>query len=80
MLTRDRAVMQRAFVYDLSPWGDELPGDDPDQAMGTDLAAYRMILDATLEQSAPDRMTEVTGFFAFAKYALLLPESCTTLD
>ena len=69
VLTRDWAVMQRAFVYDLSPWGDELPGDDPDQPMRTDLATYRMMLEATLEQSAPDRMTEVTGFFAFSKYS-----------
>lgn len=69
VLTRDWAVARRAFVYDLSPWGDEVPGDDPGQRLGTDLATYRMMLEATLEQSAPDRMTEVTGFFAFAKYS-----------
>ena len=68
-LTRDWAVKQRAFVYDLSPWGDEVPGDDPDQRLGTDLATYRLMLEATLEQSTPDQMTEVTGFFAFAKYS-----------
>jgi hypothetical protein len=69
VLTRDWAVTQRAFVYDLSPWGDEAPGDDPEQPLGTDLATYRMMLEATFEQSAPDQMTEVTGFFAFAKYS-----------
>jgi putative glycoside hydrolase with GxGYxYP motif/GxGYxY motif-containing protein len=69
VLTRDWALKQRAFVYDLSPWGDEVPGDDPGQRLGTDLATYRMMLEATLEQSAPDRMTEVTGFFPFAKYS-----------
>lgn len=69
VLTRDWAVGKRAFVYDLSPWGDEVPGDDPSQKLGTDLATYRMLLDATLKQSAPDRTTEVTGFFAFAKYS-----------
>ena len=69
VLTRDWAVKQRAFVYDLSPWGDEVPGDDPNQRLGTDLATYRMMLEATLQQSAPDQMTEVTGFFAFAKYS-----------
>ena len=69
VLTRDWAVKQRAFVYDLSPWGDEVPGDDPDQRLGTDLATYRMMLEATLKQAAPDQMTEVTGFFAFAKYS-----------
>ncbi len=69
VLTRDWAIKQRAFVYDLSPWGDEPPGDDPLQPLGTDLATYRMMLEATLEQSAPHQMTEVTGFFAFAKYS-----------
>ncbi len=69
VLTRDWAVKQRAFVYDLSPWGDEVPGDDPEQRLGTDLATYRMMLEATLEQSAPNQMTEVTGFFAFTKYS-----------
>ncbi len=69
VLTRDWAVKQRAFVYDLSPWGDEVPGDDPEQRLGTDLATYRMMLEATLEHSAPEQMTEVTGFFAFAKYS-----------
>ncbi len=69
VLTRDWAVKQRAFVYDLSPWGDELPGDDLDQQLGTDLATYQMMLEATLKQSTPDKMTEVTGFFAFAKYS-----------
>jgi len=69
VLTRDWAVKQRAFVYDLSPWGDEVPGDDPDQRLGTDRTTYQMILKATLEQAAPEQMTEVTGFFAFAKYS-----------
>ena len=69
VLTRDWAVKNRAFVYDLSPWADEVPGDDLGQRLGTDLATYRMMLEATLEESAPDRTTEVTGFFAFAKYS-----------
>ena len=36
VVTRDWAVQQRAFVFDLSPWGDEVPGDDPAQRLGTD--------------------------------------------
>ena len=68
-MTRDWAVRQRAFVFDLSPWGDEKPQDDPDQPLGTDLATYRMMLEETLKQSAGKQMTEVTGFFAFAKYS-----------
>ena len=35
VVTRDWAVKNRAFVFDLSPWGDEKPGDDPAQRLGT---------------------------------------------
>lgn len=69
VVTRDWAVRNRAFVYDLSPWGDELPQDDPDQPLGTDLSTYRLMLEEMLKQSAGKQMTELTGFFAFAKYS-----------
>ena len=69
VLTRDWAVKNRAFVFDLSPWGDEKPQDDPDQQLGLDLETYRMILAETLRLSAGKYMTELTGFFAFSKYA-----------
>lgn len=68
-VVRDWAVKNRAFVYDLSPWGDEKPGDDPNQPMGTDLATYKMILAETLKQTAGKQMTEVAGFFNFGKYS-----------
>lgn len=69
VIVRDLAVKNRAFTYDLSPWGDEVPGDDPDQPLGTDLATYKMLLEATLRQSAGEQMTEVAGFFNFQKYS-----------
>lgn len=69
VVTRDWAVRNRAFVFDLSPWGDEKPGDDPGQPIGTDLATYRIILEETLKRSAGKQMTELAGFFAFAKYS-----------
>jgi hypothetical protein len=69
VLTRDWAVKQRAFVFDLSPWGDEKPGDDPGQRLGLDLETYNLILAETLRQSAGKHMTELTGFFAFSKYS-----------
>ncbi len=69
VVTRDWAIMNRAFVFDLSPWGDETPKDDPDQPLGTDLDTYRMILSEILNQSAGKHMTEMTGFFAFWKYS-----------
>ena len=69
VVTRDWAVRNRAFVFDLSPWGDEKPGDDPDQRLGTDLETYKMILAETLRQSAGKHMTEMTGFSAMSKYS-----------
>ena len=69
VVTRDWAVRNRSFVYDLSPWGDEVPQDDPKQPMGTDLATYHIMLKTLAERSSYTRMTEVAGFFAFSKYA-----------
>ncbi|MDB6026113.1 MAG: hypothetical protein JWM68_2336 [Verrucomicrobiales bacterium] len=69
VLTRDWAVKNRAFVFDLSPWGDEKPGDDLTQRLGLDLETYNLILAETLRQAAGEHMTELTGFFAFAKYS-----------
>ncbi|MBQ9358464.1 MAG: hypothetical protein IJT95_02875 [Abditibacteriota bacterium] len=66
---RDWAVANRGFVFDLSPWGTETPGDDPDQPMGTDLATYRMILEAQYRQTGGKQMTELAGFFDFQKYS-----------
>ncbi|MHB1179458.1 MAG: hypothetical protein ACYCZO_14140, partial [Daejeonella sp.] len=69
VVTRDWAVKNRSFVYDLSPWGDEKPGDDTEQPLGTDLATYHIILGEILKQTAGKEMTEVAGFFAFSKYS-----------
>ncbi len=69
VVTRDWAVKNRAFVFDLSPWGDEKPGDDVDQKMGLDLETYKLILAETARQAAGKHMTELTGFFAAAKYS-----------
>ncbi len=69
VVTRDWAVKQRAFVFDLSPWGDEKPGDDPGQRLGLDLETYNLVLAETLRQSAGKQMTELTGFSALSKYS-----------
>ncbi len=66
---RDWAVMNRSFVFDLSPWSDEAPGDDPQQKPGTDLETYRMILEEVMRQAKGEHMTELVGFFAFSKYS-----------
>jgi hypothetical protein len=69
VVTRDWAVYNRAFVYDLSPWEDEAPLDDPGQPLGADLQTYKRMLEANMKQTAGRQMTEVAGFFSFAKYS-----------
>ena len=69
VLTRDWAVMNRGFVFDLSPWGTEAPGDDPDQPLGCDKATYIQILEAQKRQTGGKQMTELAGFFSFEKYS-----------
>ncbi len=69
VLTRDWAVKSRSFVFDLSPWGDERPLDDPNQRLGLDLETYKMVLAETLRQSSGKHMTELAGFFVFSKYS-----------
>ncbi len=66
---RDWILKQRSFVFDLSPWGDEKPSDDPHQKFGLDLATYKMILEELHRQAAGNHMTELVGFFAFKKYS-----------
>lgn len=69
VVTRDWAVRNKSFVFDLSPWGDERPADDPTQPIGSDLATYKMILAETQRCAAGKQMTEVNGFFAQGKYS-----------
>ncbi|MBZ4675404.1 MAG: hypothetical protein JG782_23 [Anaerophaga sp.] len=69
IVTRDWAVYNRGFVYDLSPWGDETPLDDPNQPLGTDLDTYKLMLEAVFKLTNGKQMTEVAGFFSFPKYS-----------
>ena len=69
VVTRDWSIYNRAFVFDLSPWGDELPLDDPGQPLGRDLETYKLILQTQRERNGGRCMTEITGFFTFDKYS-----------
>ncbi len=69
VVVRDWAVQRGSFVFDLSPWADEAPADDPGQPLGTDKETYELILNETYKQTAGKEMTEIAGFFVFSKYA-----------
>lgn len=44
LLSRDYVIRNKGFMFDLSPWDDELPVDDPTQTLGLDASTYRSIL------------------------------------
>ena len=69
VLVRDWVITNKGFVFDLSPWGDEAPKDDPNQTLGTDLETYLMILSVQLAQTKGNLFTEFVGFFDFQKYS-----------
>jgi hypothetical protein len=59
----DYAVSKKGFCYELSPWGDEIPNDDPGQPLGTDLDTYKRILHACNEQTGQKKMIKGCGFY-----------------
>ena len=68
-MERDYVVQQRGFVFDLSPWPDELPLDDPGQQPGTDAATFKTIMEAAQKQ-AGGRLIKVWGFIPwYEKYS-----------
>lgn len=46
----DYWISKRAFVFDLSPWPDEAPTDDPRQTFGTDWSTWNDILETSYHQ------------------------------
>ncbi|MFQ5610507.1 MAG: GxGYxYP domain-containing protein [Anaerolineae bacterium] len=68
-LERDYVVQQRGFAFDLSPWPNEPPIDDPGQPPGADAAAFEAILQAAADE-AGGRLIKVWGFIPwYEKYA-----------
>ena len=46
----DYWVAKKAFMFDLSPWGDEVPNDDSLQDLGTDLETMNKIMEVSYAQ------------------------------
>lgn len=57
----DYFVANRAFFFDLSPWGDELPTDDPGQEQGVDRRAFLEVMHALYKRSGGG-IIKVGGF------------------
>ncbi len=57
----DYFIAHRAFCFDLSPWGDEAPVDDPQQILGLDRQTLLAVLRA-LHDGAPRSIIKIGGF------------------
>ncbi|MCL5098053.1 MAG: hypothetical protein M1608_11110 [Candidatus Omnitrophica bacterium] len=57
----DYFIAHKAFFFDLSSWGDELPNDDPQQPLGLDRKALLEVLRALYDR-AGGGMTRIGGF------------------
>lgn len=68
VVCRDYAIQNRGFVFDLSPWGDEVPKDDKTQKKGLDKETLLMIY-STADTVRGEGLTQLYGFFPFWKYS-----------
>lgn len=59
---RDYLVQRKGFVFDLDPWDDETPVDDPNQPIGTDFATLKEILLSAYNKRGADKIGKVLGF------------------
>ncbi len=58
----DYFIAHRGFFFDLAPWADEVPIDDPTQPLGTDQRTLRAILRSAWNQSHGKKMIHIGGF------------------
>lgn len=58
----DYFISEKGFFWDLSPWGDEAPVDDPAQLVGTDLATLKEILSSAYTRHGGNAFAHVGGF------------------
>ncbi|MEW5956575.1 MAG: GxGYxYP domain-containing protein [Chloroflexota bacterium] len=69
-MERDYVVQQRGFAFDLSPWPNEPPTDDPSQPPGADAATLEAIL-AAARQQAGGKLIKIWGFIPwYEKYVV----------
>lgn len=62
----DYFIAKRGFFFDLSPWDDEAPQDDPKQPLGTDFRTLTAILHSAYARTRGKQMIHVGGFVPWA--------------
>lgn len=66
LTNHDYFIAQKAFFFDLSPWGDERPVDDPQQEIGADLETLKALLLSAYHHGGSENMIHVGGFVPWA--------------
>lgn len=61
LCNHDYFIARKGFFFDLSPWEDTRPVDDPEQPAGSDVRTLRAILSASYEMTGGG-MTHIGGF------------------
>ena len=62
----DYTIARRGFFFDLGVWADEAPIDEPDQPLGSDLAAFRYMLSAAVTATSGQEIIRMHGFTPWA--------------
>ena len=62
LTNRDFAVARRGFFFDLSPWNDEAPNDEPSQPLGADFKGFTAIMRAAYDATGGTKVIRVAGF------------------
>jgi hypothetical protein len=62
----DYFISKRAFFFDLSPWDDELPQDEPTQPCGADFKTLLLILRTAYARTRGQAMLHAGGFVPWA--------------
>lgn len=66
VVDHDFIIKNRGFVFDLSPWGDETPRDDKNQALGTDYRIFKDILLSAYKRNKGECFP-LSGFIPYTK-------------
>jgi len=61
LFNHDIFISKKAFFFDLDPWEDEAPVDDPNQKPGTDSATTKMLL-KSFNKASGNKIFTIAGF------------------
>jgi len=66
LCNQDFVIARRGVLFDLGPWSDETPVDDPRQPLGTDPETLQALLRADYDRIHGNGIIQVAGFVPWA--------------